>query len=37
LREDWVKANTIVTDEEKLPGDEDVTDFNAESLKGEAV
>jgi hypothetical protein len=37
LREDWVKENSIVTESERLPTDDDVIDFNAETLKGESV
>jgi hypothetical protein len=37
LREDWVKANSIGTEGERLPTADDVIDFNAETLKGESV
>ena len=37
LREDWVKANTIATEGERLPTADDVIDYNAETLTGESV
>ena len=37
LREDWVKDNTIGTDDDVLPTADDVIEFNAESHTGEAV
>lgn len=40
LREDWIKSNTVVTDEDDGSGrlsESDVIDFNAKSLVGEMV
>jgi hypothetical protein len=37
LREDWITDNTVDEERDHLPSVDDVIDYNAESLKGEAV
>jgi hypothetical protein len=35
LREDWIRSNTVVDEDDGAVSGDDVIDFNAESLTGE--